>query len=164
MENYNLAQEENSAVRLSDADLFKWLPALRSQPHTSSGLTRWLEGPLRDFFPFEGLYRGHGELIAGEVSITHWLAVGHDAAYLQQVETTFELGQRGSLAWWIANRQPFYIDPGDPPPHTTAFEVDEIRAFGLRNVAAHGVLNVKANAGVVLQLHGRKVPLVWLAS
>ncbi|WP_179107081.1 LuxR C-terminal-related transcriptional regulator [Variovorax sp. KK3] len=87
------------------------------------------------------------------------LATGHGDDYLRQMSTTFELGQRGSLAWWFASRQPFYIDPKKPPPHASAFELDEIERFALGNVAGHGVLNAKANAGTYFGFAGVMEPL-----
>ncbi|MET3449662.1 LuxR C-terminal-related transcriptional regulator [Ralstonia sp. 1138] len=101
----------------------------------------------------------HGMLVAGEITITHWQAHGHDARYLEQQALTFELEKRGALSWWLTNRQPFVIDPDCPPPYATEFEVNEIREFDLQNVAAHGILNLKANAGTYFSFAGVSTPL-----
>jgi DNA-binding CsgD family transcriptional regulator len=145
--------------QLTRADQRAWLDALMCQPASPLGLLPWVAGPLRTFFPYKGVVLGHGELVAGELRVTHMLASGHDEAYLQQIARTFELAQRGSLRWWFANRQPFYIDPEAPPPHASEFEIEEIRRFGLGNVAGHGVLNIRSNAGTYFGFSGVKAPL-----
>jgi DNA-binding CsgD family transcriptional regulator len=144
---------------LNKSDLKSWVAAVTHPLASASSLIAWLEGPLRKFFPFKGIVLGHGELVAGQLAVTHMLATGHDEAYLRQIATTFELTQRGSLRWWFSNRRPFHIDPKNPPMHASAFELEEIERFGLRNVAGHGVLNVKANAGTYFGFAGVREPL-----
>ncbi len=144
---------------LNETDLRLWIHAVTHPPATPANLLAWLEGPLRKFFPYTGLVLGQGELVAGQLKVTHMLATGHGEAYLRQIATTFELAQRGSLKWWFAHRQPFYIDPKAPPSHASAFEIEEIEQFGLRNVAGHGVLNIKANSGAYFGFAGVKEPL-----
>jgi DNA-binding CsgD family transcriptional regulator len=144
---------------LDKSDLEAWVAAVTHPLAAADSLMAWLEGPLRKFFPFKGVVLGHGELVAGQLVVTHMLATGHEEAYLRQIATTFELSQRGSLAWWFSSRQPFHIDPKNPPSHASAFELEEIERFGLRNVAGHGVLNVKANAGTYFGFAGVREPL-----
>jgi len=144
---------------LAPSDLQAWLFAVTHPLATAPDLLSWLEGPLRAFFPYKGVVLGHGELVAGQLKVTHMFASGHDTEYLQQISTTFELAQRGSLQWWFANRQPFFIDPKNPPLYASAFEIEEIEAFGLGNVAGHGVLNLKANAGTYFGFAGVRTPL-----
>lgn len=146
-------------INLSDDDLAMWRNALVAQPAHPSGCMAWVAGALREFFPFKRVFMAHGMLVAGEITITHWQAHGHDPQYLEQQALTFELDRRGALAWWLTNRQPFLIDPGAPPPYVTPFELEEIREFGLQNVAAHGVLNLKANAGTYFSFSGLPTPL-----
>lgn len=144
---------------LTTDDLKAWVAAVTHPLASSGSLIAWVEGPLREFFPFKGVVLGHGELVAGQLVVTHMLAAGHDDAYLRQIATTFELSQRASLAWWFSTRRPFHIDPNDPPPYASAFELDEIERFGLGNVAGHGVLNVRANAGTYFGFAGVRAPL-----
>ncbi|VTU35083.1 transcriptional regulator EpsA [Variovorax sp. PBL-H6] len=144
---------------LTKNDLKAWVTAVTHPLASADSLTAWLEGPLRKFFPFKGVVLGHGELVAGQLNVTHMLATGHDDAYLRQLPTTFELNQRGSLRWWFSSRQPFHINPKNPSEHASAFELDEIERFGFGNVAGHGVLNVKANAGIYFGFAGVREPL-----
>ncbi|WP_345540063.1 hypothetical protein [Variovorax defluvii] len=148
---------------LTEADLRLWLDAATHLPQSLDDFLPWLEGPVRKFFPYRGLVFGHGELVAGQLKVTHMLATGHEEAYLKQLATTFELEHRGSLKWWFATRQPFCIDPVSPPTHTSAFELEEIKKFGLRNVAGHGVLNLKANGGTYFGFSGVKEPISGIA-
>lgn len=146
-------------MKLSSTDMERWVTAITNQPPSPTELMRWVENELKKFFPFARLFMAHGELIAGQIKTTHWLASGHTQDYLQQLATTFEVEHRGSMKWWFANRQPFFIDPKNPPTHTTQFEVDEINQHGLQNIAAHGVLNSRASAGTYFSFCGVPGPL-----
>lgn len=146
-------------LHLTQQDLKHWLEAITAQPKSEYELLPWLEEKLWAFFPFARLFIAHGELIAGQIKTTHWLASGHETRYLQQLATTFELETRGSMQWWFINRKPFTIDPNAPPSFASQSEVEEIRQYGLQNVAAHGVLNSRSNAGTYFSFAGVRPPL-----
>lgn len=144
----------------TEADIAIWISVLKVLPHQdSTGFMEWFEGPLRRFFPFEKALLVQGELIAGEIRMSHWINSGHETRYLQQIAMSFELSQRGSVRWWLANQQPFGIDPACPDAFVTAFEVEEIRNFELGRIAAHGVINIKANAGSYFSFAGIPKPI-----
>jgi DNA-binding CsgD family transcriptional regulator len=132
---------------LSDADMQRWSLALRQLPEHPAGLPIWIDGPLRDFFQFERMFCVHGELIAGQIRATHWLGSGYTDAELHLLAASFELAQRASLSQWLQSRQPFYLDANAPPAHASAFEIEEMTQVGVRNLAAHGIVNARANAG-----------------
>jgi DNA-binding CsgD family transcriptional regulator len=146
-------------MSLTASDMVHWVRAITHQPSNPTELLPWVENELRQFFPFTRLFMAHGELIAGQIKTTFWLTSGYEPAYLQQLATTFEIERRGSLKWWFANRKPFYIDPSKPPEYATKFEVDEINVHGLQNIAAHGVLNIRASAGTYFSFSGLQAPL-----
>lgn len=132
---------------LSDADLQRWCQALRCLPEHPDQLETWIDQPLREFFAFERLFCVHGELIAGQIRATHWLGVGYLPEEQHILAASFELAQRGTLSHWLQSRQPFYLDASQPPSHASAFEVEQMTNIGLRNLAAHGIINARANAG-----------------
>lgn len=135
-------------MKLSKRDQQNWLHALTTQPkNPETGLVEWLMGPVKAFFPFGRVILGHGEQVAGQIQLTHTLALGHDDVYLQQLAGTFDLARRGSMGWWFVHRKPFNLDPSCPPPFATPFELDEIREFKLGRIAAHGILNARTSAG-----------------
>src|SRR5579872_2949936 len=141
----------------NDSDQFdysKWLNALKNQPENPKNLLDWIEGPLRNFFPFRRLYCAFGELVVGQIRVTEWVATGHQDIYLDQLSTNFDLNKRGSLKWWLENRKPFFIDPELPASFATSFEIEEIRNFDLENVAGHGILNINANSGTYFGFSG----------
>jgi DNA-binding CsgD family transcriptional regulator len=144
---------------LTELDVARWMTALMRAPTERDGFMPWIQSELHEFFPFKRLFIAHGELVAGEIRITHSMATGHDERYLQQLARTFELTQRTSLAWWLQNREPFYIDPAAPPAYTSAFEIREITEFGLENVAAHGVVSAKGTVGTYFAFAGTNPPL-----
>jgi DNA-binding CsgD family transcriptional regulator len=144
---------------LTEADLRTWLTVIAHPLATPATLLAWLEGPLQTFFPYQGVLLGYGELTVGQAKTTHMLASGHDKAFLDYLPAVYEMADRSSMKWWLASRQPFFIDPENPPAYASAFELEEIKRFGLVNVVAHGVLNIKANAGTYFSFSGVKGPL-----
>jgi DNA-binding CsgD family transcriptional regulator len=144
---------------LSEDDWRRWTLALATQPSLPKNLMTWVTGPMRDFFAFERCYLCHGQLSAGRIQITHSLSHGHSDEYLQQLHEQYEAPLRGTVTHWLKTREPFYIDPATPSSHATRFELDEIRVFGMKNVVAHGVLNLKANAGTYFSFSGVHDPL-----
>ncbi|WP_081080117.1 helix-turn-helix transcriptional regulator [Burkholderia cepacia] len=140
-------------------DLQAWLTAITHPLAEPESIVAWLEGPLRSFFPYSRLFLGYGELVAGQLKINHIMAIGHSAEYLDKIERTSELNQRGALQWWFANRRPFVIDLSSPPPYVSDYELREIEDFRLVNVAGHGVLNAKLNTGTYFGFSGVKTPL-----
>jgi DNA-binding CsgD family transcriptional regulator len=151
--------QEAVDLPLSQQDFANWVRALARLPKSAADLMPWIETELKAFFPFRGLFLAHGELVAGEVHITHLKTCGHDLTYVRQVASTFELHLRTSLARWIEMREPFYIDPSSPDCHASQFELAEIAQFGLRNIAAHGVMNARANAGTYFSFAGVSEPV-----
>ena len=149
---------------LTAADFERWNAALGRLPATRIELLDWLDGPVRRFFPFERVFCAHGELVAGEIRPTDWLGSGHAPDVLERMAATFMIGQRGSLGRWLAHRVPVLVDPANPAEYVSPFELDEIAALGLRNTAAHGVLNPKANAGTYFSFAGLGTsPSAWHA-
>lgn len=146
-------------AHLTASDLQKWLSAITDLPRSPAQFMAWLDGPLKNFFPYRKLFMAYGELIAGQIKTTHWLTHGFEPRYLAQLATTFELDMRGSMRWWFANRQPFSINPIAPPPYATVFELEEIARFDLHNVAAHGVLNCRSTAGTYFSFSDMPGPL-----
>ena len=144
---------------LSQDDLNCWMEALRFLPTDPAQIMAWIEGPLKKFFPFDRVICIHGELIAGQIVVTHWLASGFSEEQQSQQTSAFETAQRGALAKWIFDRQPFYIDRADPPSYATEFEIEEMHRLDMENIAAHGILNVKANAGTYFSFAGVRPPL-----
>jgi DNA-binding CsgD family transcriptional regulator len=132
---------------LSTKDSELWLRALRTCPSTDDQFLDWIDGPIKDFFAFVRVFVAVGEHVAGEVRITHSLALGHDEFYLRQIAKTFDLSSRGSLAYWLHNRCPVGIDLIQPPSYASSYELEEIRLFGLGRIAAHGVISHNSNSG-----------------
>ncbi|MGY4225147.1 DNA-binding CsgD family transcriptional regulator [Bradyrhizobium sp. USDA 4503] len=146
-----------------DVDLGAWmraLSALPTGPFTEADVRIWLEGPLRKFFPFERFICSYGDLSGGRIQIRSLLSCGYAPDFLASIERTFDLTERGSLAWWVGNRKAFILDAtggfdeaGNPIP-TSQQERDEIQRFQLGTVAAHGVVDPFVNTGTYVSFSG----------
>ena len=147
-------KENGHGTSLSDEDFSQWMATLKARPQSPDDFISWVEGPLRAFFPFTKLICVYGELIAGEVKVTHFLATGFTSEQLARQTLPFETAQRGALAKWLLDRQPFYIDPQFPPEWATEFELSEMRELEMGVIAAHGVLNIKGNGGTYFSFAG----------
>ena len=146
-------------MALSERDWRRWFRAVSVQPRHTAELVNWIDGPLREFLQFERAFLAHGDVSGGCLQLTHWIATGHEAHYLRHLSATFEPWRRGTLAAWLAQRQPFFIDPGRPPDNASELELEEIQEFGLKNLGAHGVWNPRANAGTYFMFSGLRSPM-----
>ena len=144
---------------LRDSDLAAWMCALRSPLAQPATIVQWLEGPLREFFPFERVILVHGSIIVDKLTISHLLQVGYSLDFVSNLQKTFDISIRGGLNWWLKNRRPFFIDPSEPPHFVSDFELAEIEQFNLGNVVGHGILNIDSSSGAYLSFSGVPRPL-----
>jgi DNA-binding CsgD family transcriptional regulator len=138
-------------------DLKAWIEALGAVPGgtvTEPQILAWVDGPLRQFFPFERFLGAYGRLAGGRIRMRNLVTSGYPHDFVAGLEESFDLGARGCFAWWVQNRAAFILDPADPPPFATAREVDEIKQLSLGVVAGHGVIDPFANAGTYLSFAG----------
>src|SRR3954465_6501611 len=90
---------------LSDLDLQAWIAALRELPTgavTDADVLAWVEGPLRQFFPFERFFGAYGNLSGGRARMLSSLSIGHTPEFLASRASAFDLSSRSVTAWWIA--------------------------------------------------------------
>ena len=141
----------------SGFDLKAWITALSAVPSGSIAddqIRRWVEGPLRTFFPFQRFLGAYGRLSGGRIRMRNLVTSGHEDAFIASLEDAFDLTLRGCFAWWVQNRAAFILDPADPPPFATARELEEVKKFSLGVTAAHGVIDPFANTGTYLSFSG----------
>jgi DNA-binding CsgD family transcriptional regulator len=134
-----------------------WIGALTDLPKGAAAerdILAWVEGPLRQFFPFQRFFGGYGRLSGGRIRINALMASGHDEEFLSTLEDSFDLASRGCFAWWVSNRKAFILDQACPPEFATPRELEEIKRFSLGVIAAHGVIDPFANAGTYVSFAG----------
>jgi DNA-binding CsgD family transcriptional regulator len=153
----------NRASGLPDADLRIWTRVLRELPQgrgTEADVLRWMEGPLREFFPFKRFIGCYGNLSGGRINMLGFLSSGYDPAFLASLDSSFDLKARGCFEWWVANREAFIVDVTGTidEPNAVRFatrrSLDEIERFSLGIVAAHGVIDPFVNAGTYFSFSG----------
>lgn len=128
-------------------------------PTESKQFPAWLDQYLKPLFRCEKLFCVHGDVIAGEVKATHWLASGYETTAFQSFTRTFEWSQRGCLKWWLQHRKPFLLDIQAPPPYASEFEIQEMHFSGLHSVVGHGLINHLAKEGSYFSLGNLADPL-----
>lgn len=139
---------------LSDEDLRQWALAMRVAPEDPEQLLNWIGGPLKNFFPFGSFYCVYAKHTIGRIRIVKSISIGHERQFLEQIETTFDIDQRGALARWFKTRKPFFIDQNRKNEHATEVEIEEIKRFGLKNVVAHGIIGIESNSGTYFSFSG----------
>ena len=140
-----------------------WVGALNALPKTPTvegAVLTWIEGPLRQFFPFERFLGSYGELSGGRIRRRSLVTSGYTQEFLASLENTFDVKSRGCFAWWVSNRKPFMLDKSGGHDEAgvaifaTKRELEEIERFSLGVVAAHGVVDPFANAGTYISFAG----------
>jgi len=81
-------------VGSSGLDIKTWIGALSEAPTgsvTDARILRWVEGPLRRFFPFQRFFGAYGRLSGGRIRIRNMVTSGHDPAFVASLENAFDL-------------------------------------------------------------------------
>lgn len=151
------------SLKPSSLDVGAWIGALNGLPKaptTDRDVLTWVEGPLRQFFPFERFLGSYGQLSGGRIRRRSLVTSGYNQEFLSSLENTFDVKSRGCFAWWVSNRKPFILDKTGGLDDTgvsifaTKRELEEIERFSLGVVAAHGVVDPFANAGTYISFAG----------
>jgi DNA-binding CsgD family transcriptional regulator len=169
----------NSVVRLqhpvrqdedqSELNLSAWINVLRALPVAGvaeNDVLAWVEGPLRQFFPFEKFLGSYAKLLGGRAQILSLVTSGHSTEFLSELGRGFDLNDRGCVAWWVSNRKPFILHRSVASSETghpiiaTSRELDDVNRFSLGAVAAHGVIDRFVDAGTYISFAG--VPTIRL--
>jgi DNA-binding CsgD family transcriptional regulator len=157
------SEKPNVAFVFPDVELQAWIEALRvlpCVPVTEGDVLAWVEGPLRQFFPFEKFLGTYGNLSGGRIQTLSVVSSGHTPELLASLGSAFDLNLRGSFAWWVANRKAFILDKTGAMDAAgasivpTQRELEEIERFSLGVVAGHGVIDPFVNAGTYISFSG----------
>ncbi len=144
-------------------DMGRWVRALRSVPTgpvTEADFRDWLEGPLRQFFPFKRFYGVYGSLSGRHVLVRASLASGHSPEFLASRDGSFELKQRACVEWMISHRRSLLMigttatDAHGRIVHLQPQEIEELERFSLGAVAVHGVFDPFSRTGTYLGFSG----------
>jgi DNA-binding CsgD family transcriptional regulator len=148
----------------SEFTLGAWSAALRAAPIsevTDVNLLTWVEGPLRQFFPFEKFTGVFGDVSGGRFQMRSLLSSGHTPEFLAGLEGMFDLESRGCFNWWVANRRPFILEREEGGRDevgnrifATERELAEVEQRSVGIYAAHGVFDPFANAGTYFTFSG----------
>jgi DNA-binding CsgD family transcriptional regulator len=152
----------------SEFNLSAWIGVLRALPVsgvTENDVLAWVEGPLRQFFPFEKFMGSYAKLMGGRAQIISLVTSGYPTEFLSELGRGFDLNERGCIAWWVSNCEPFILHRSVGSSETghpivaTSLELDEVSRFSLGAVAAHGVIDRFVDAGTYISFAG--VPIIW---
>jgi DNA-binding CsgD family transcriptional regulator len=158
-----LGRARNVDVSLGDPDLKAWICALSLlpvAPVAETDILAWVEGPLRQFFPFKRFLGGYGSLSGGRIEMRSLVTSGHTPEFLSGLESKFDVRSHGCFAWWVSNRKAFILDKRGAMDATglailaTRRELEEIVRFSLGVVAAHGFIDPFVKAGTYISFSG----------
>jgi DNA-binding CsgD family transcriptional regulator len=147
----------------TELNLSAWIGVLQALPGsdvTKSDILTWVEGPLRQFFPFEKFLGSYAKLSGSRAQILSLVTSGYPAEFLAELGGEFDLNERGCIGWWASNREPFILHRSVASSETghliiaTSREIDEVNRFSLGAVAAHGVIDRFVDAGTYISFAG----------
>ncbi|POZ61920.1 hypothetical protein C2I19_11040 [Chromobacterium alticapitis] len=145
-------------LKISSTSLAHWAEAMAYLPNEPTLFPIWLEQQLKPLFGFEKLFCVHGEVVAGEVRITHWLSLGYESDSFQSYMQSFEWERRGCLKWWLKNRKPFLLSYASPPIFSSQFELSEMARMGLHTIVGHGLVNPLSREGTYFSMGNVRTP------
>jgi DNA-binding CsgD family transcriptional regulator len=144
-------------------DLCGWSEALYELPTgdlTESDFRAWLEGPLRQFFPFKRFFGAYGSLGGHRVQMQTLFTSGHGPEFVASRPWTFDLKLRGCLAWLVSTRRAVLldttgaIDAAGMRVSPTERDLDDLERFSLGSLASHGIIDPFTKTGTYLGFSG----------
>lgn len=141
-------------------EIQQWTVALLSRPEPGfqdADFLAWIDRDLRAFFPFRRFLACYGSLVSGRIEVHHRLSIGAAVGTLERIPLELDLRLSGCIKHWVETRRPLLIDFFDPPAFVADWERDLFARAG--RVAAHGVIDLAANAGSYFAFGGLEAPL-----
>lgn len=146
-----------------DGDIHAWFRALREIPTgtmTEGDFKAWVEGPLRDFFPFDRFYGAYGRLSVHSIHTQSCVSSGHGPEFLASRPPVLAIGARGCIQWWLSHRRAIVLDKGiatnaaGAQTGPTEVEIDDISRFSLGALAQHIIIDPVTKAGIYFGFSG----------
>jgi transcriptional regulator EpsA len=109
-----------------------------------SDYREWMKKDVRPLFPHGIMISGIGSIIGNQITIDCLIGVDYPQRYIDRIPLNTNVIDRPVIGEWYRLRKPQLID--ESPEGYTSLSVMEYREvvnFGLRNIAAHGLVDLE---------------------
>ncbi len=126
----------------------------------------WIRSRVRPIFPHETMISAIGTVIGKQITVNCLVGVDYPQQYIDQISLSSDLSERYVIARWFRDRSPQLINEGADYEQLSAMELREVREFGLRNIAAYGLIDLEGRKGTyfsfsrVAPRHARLLELI----
>lgn len=113
----------------------------------------WTRREIRRVFPHKILVSGYGHLHAGGVAIDYLVTIDFPPGYLQRLRNRAGGIDTPILRHWLATQEPQLFESDRPWPDASAAWLGSFRESGLKNLAAHAVMDTERRVGTYHSFH-----------
>ncbi len=111
-----------------------------------------------------------GSVIGKQITIDCLIGVDYPQEFIDRISLNSDLSERYVIARWFRSRSPQLINEGIDYGRLSEIELREVRDFGLRNIAAYGLIDLEGRKGTYFSFsrvpgslttrHGRLLELI----
>lgn len=107
----------------------------------------WVKTTVSEYFPHEMVLCAAGNISGVKVAIERIVSIGYPSEFLDHIGSVTDLISRPVLRRWLTENKPQLVDECMVTKHLSSLEQEEVKVFGLVNIAAYGVLDLNVGRG-----------------
>lgn len=127
--------------------------------HSERDFIAWTRTELRALLPHGALICGVGRIHASVARPLNVIKVDFPAEYLEAIRAPDGQYRTPTMQRWLASGEPQVFEPETAPPETDVRWLKLFVASGLRNIAAHGMLDIAGEYASYFSFHRLPGPL-----
>ncbi len=101
-----------------------------------------------------------GSVVGKQITIDCLIGVDYPQEFIDRVSLNSDLSERYVIARWFRERSPQLINEGIDYEQLSQTELREVKDFGLRNIAAYGVIDLEGRKGSYFSFSRLPGPLI----
>lgn len=128
----------------------KYLLSLADESFRVSGVEgfqTYIRDFVRPIFPHEMMVACLGAIVGGKIILESATSVDYPALLFERIHQVVNMSDRRLLTHWYVTSRPQLIVLGKDDELLSPLEREEMEIFGLRNFAAHGVVDLDGKRG-----------------
>jgi transcriptional regulator EpsA len=107
----------------------------------------WLRTRVRTFFPYGIMVAVLGSILDGIIFVERAISVDFPESFVPHCPERTRLADRPLVAQWYREREPQIINEEEASQLLSPFELQQLHLFDKKNVAAHGMIDIRGRSG-----------------
>ena len=114
---------------------------------STDGYRDWVRSRIRPIFPHETMISAIGNVVGKQITVDCLIGVDYPQEFIDRISLNSDLSERYVIARWFRDRSPQLINAEVDYDQLSETELREVKNFGLRNIAAYGLIDLEGRKG-----------------